>query len=191
MVQSHLKYPILLSILAALVTLVLKGIAYWITGSVGLLSEVAESGTNLLAAATALLSLWYASWPVDPSHTYGHEKIEFFSSGLEGVLILVGAAGIAWYALRRLFNLEPLSAIDAGTAIAGVAALINLAVGRVLLRAGRAHGSIILEADGRHLMADVWSSAAVIAGLVLVRLTDLQWLDPLLGLAVAGLIVWA
>jgi cation diffusion facilitator family transporter len=191
MVQPHLKYPVLLSILAAVVTLILKGVAYWLTGSVGLLSEVAESATNLLAAGTALFSLWYAARPVDPSHTYGHEKIEFFSSGLEGVLILVGAAWVAWYAVRRLFALEPLPAIDLATVLTAVAALINLAVGRVLLRAGQAHGSIVLQADGRHLIADVWTAAAVIAGLVLVRLTSIYWLDPFLGLGVAAFIVWS
>jgi cation diffusion facilitator family transporter len=191
MVQSQLKYPILLSIVAAVVSLFLKILAYWLTGSVGLLSEVAESLTNLLAAGTALFSVWYASRPVDPSHTYGHEKIEFFSSGLEGVLILVGAAAVAWYAVRRLFALEEIRAIDLGTVLAGVAALINLAVGQVLLRTGRSHGSIVLQADGRHLMADVWTSAAVIAGLVMVRLTDLYWLDPAVGLCVVSFIIWS
>jgi cation diffusion facilitator family transporter len=191
MVRSQLKYPVLLSILAGVITLFLKLLAYWLTGSVGLLSEVAESATNLLAAATALFTLWYAARPVDPSHTYGHEKIEFFSSGLEGALILVGAVAVAWYAIRRLFTLEPLQALDIGAALAGVAALINLAVGQVLLRAGRIHGSIVLQADGRHLMADVWTSAAVIAGLVMVRLTNLYWLDPALGLCVIGFIVWS
>src|SRR6516165_7846999 len=108
MPESQPKYPIVLSIFAAVATLALKWLAYFLTGSVGLLSEAAESGVNLLAAVTALASLWYSAQPVDTTHTYGHEKIEYFSSGLEGVLILVAAACIAWYAVRRLLAPEGL-----------------------------------------------------------------------------------
>src|SRR5438552_9044070 len=147
MISSRLKYPILLSILAAVVTLALKWMAYSLTGSVGLFSEAAESATNLLAALTALLALWYASRPVDPTHTYGHEKIEYFSSGLEGVLILVAACGIAWYAGQRLWEPVPLEALGLGALIALAASLVNLGVGLVLLRVGRRAGSIVLEAD--------------------------------------------
>src|SRR4029077_11806292 len=129
----RLKYPILLSILAALVTLGLKWLAYSLTGSVGLFSEAAESAVNLLGACTALASLWYAARPVDPSHTYGHEKIEYFSSGLEGVLILVAAGGIAWYAVQRLFTPEPLGSLGVGAVMALIASLINLGVARILL----------------------------------------------------------
>src|SRR5262249_56599436 len=122
--------------------------------------------------------------------TYGHEKIEFFSSGLEGILILVAAAAIAWYALNRLLVPEPLEALGLGTAVALAASLVNLAVARVLLRVGRAHRSIVLEADGRHLMTDVWTSAGVLAGLGLVALTGVEGLDPLMALAVGGEHVW-
>src|SRR6266852_4876030 len=114
MTQPHLKYPIVISILAAVITLALKWLAYYLTSSVGLLSEAAESGVNLLAALTALASLWYSAQPVDTSHTYGHEKIEYFSSGLEGALILVAAAGIGWYAIVRLFTPEPLQDLGIG-----------------------------------------------------------------------------
>src|SRR5438067_901179 len=138
MANSHPRYPAVLSIAAALVTLGLKSTAYWLTGSVGLLSDAVESTINLVAALTAFFSLWYAARPVDPSHTYGHEKIEYFSSGLEGVLILVAAAGIAWYAVRRLVVPEALADLEVGTAITLAATLINLVVAQILLRTGRA-----------------------------------------------------
>src|SRR4051794_6409691 len=127
MPPPRLKYLVLLSVLAAVLTLGLKSGAYYVTGSVGLLSDAMESVVNLLAAVAAFASLWYAARPVDPSHTYGHEKIEFFSSGIEGGLIFVAAVGIAWYAVRRLFRPEPLHDLDVGVAITLVAALVNLA----------------------------------------------------------------
>src|SRR5439155_7588632 len=126
----------------------------WLTGSVGLLSDAAESVVNLLAAGTAYLSLVYAARPVDESHAYGHEKIEYFSSGLEGMLIGVASLGIAWVAVRRLLAPEPLESLGPGLAIEVLAAAINGGVAIVLLRTGRKHGSIVLEADGQHLMAD-------------------------------------
>jgi cation diffusion facilitator family transporter len=190
MVEPRLKYPILLSILAAVLTIGLKAAAYLLTHSVGLLSDAVESGVNLVAALTAYLSLRYAAKPVDTSHTYGHEKIEFFSSGLEGVLILVAALVIAWYAVRRLVWPEPLEPLGAGLAISLLASLINGGVAWVLLRAGRRHGSIVLEADGRHLLTDVWTSAGVLAGLGLVWATGRQWLDPVIALLVAANILW-
>src|SRR5262245_46395183 len=184
------RYPILLSILAAVLTLSLKWFAYWLTGSVALLSDAAESVVNLLAALTALFSLWYAAQPVDRTHTYGHEKIEFFSSGLEGTLILTAAGGIAWYAVRKLFAPELPENLDIGLAVGLAASAINFAVAQVLLRVGRKTTSIVLEADGKHLMTDVWSSAAVLVGLGIVRLTGVSILDPLIGLLAAGYIVW-
>ncbi len=189
MVEPRLKYPILLSIVAAVVTIGLKSAAYLLTDSVGLLSEAIESGVNLLAAVTAFGSLLYAAKPVDRSHTYGHEKIEFFSSGLEGVLIILAALGIAFYAVRRLLAPAPLD-LGWGLLIALAAALVNAAVGIHLLRTGRRHRSIVLEADGRHLLTDVWTSAGVLAGLGLVWLTNRPFLDPLLALAVAANILW-
>jgi cation diffusion facilitator family transporter len=179
-----------LSIAAAVVTLFMKGSAYWLTGSVGLLSDAAESLVNLTAAVTALICLIYAARPVDSSHTYGHEKIEYFSSGLEGTLILVAAGAIAYYALERLVNPQPLESLDLGALIALAASLINFAVAMVLLRVGRRAQSIILEADGQHLMTDVWTSVGVVAGVGIVWLTGWNVLDPIIALLVASNIVW-
>jgi cation diffusion facilitator family transporter len=190
MVVPRLRYPILLSIGAAVLTVGLKTVAYFLTDSVGLLSDAVESLVNLAAALTAYFSLLYAARPVDQTHTYGHEKIEFFSSGLEGMLILAAAAGIAWLALRRLFTPEALQPLGLGLMIGLTAALINGAVGLILVRAGKAHRSIVLEADGRHLLTDVWTSAGVLSGLGLAALTGWQVLDPLVALLVAANIVW-
>ncbi|MCI0377807.1 MAG: cation diffusion facilitator family transporter [Gemmataceae bacterium] len=187
---SHLRFPILLSILAAVVTLAMKSGAYWLTGSVGLLSDAMESVVNLMAALTAFFSLWFASRPVDESHTYGHEKIEYFSSGLEGTLIVVAAFSIGYYAVRRLIHPERLEALGLGTAIALAASGVNFAVACVLLRVGRKHRSIVLEADGQHLMTDVWTSVAVVAGLALVTVTGWEVLDPVIALLVAANILW-
>lgn len=181
---------ILLSILAALVTLGMKAVAYWLTDSVGLLSDALESLINLLAALTALLALWYSAQPVDPSHTYGHEKIEFFSSGLEGVLILVAAVSIAWVAVRRFWVPEPLESLGIGALVALAASAVNLVVALILIRVGRRMQSIVLEADGQHLMTDVWTSGGVVLGLLLVWLTGWEVLDPVLALLMAANIAW-
>jgi cation diffusion facilitator family transporter len=190
MVEPHLRYPVLLSILAAVVTIGLKSASYFLTGSVGLLSDAVESLLNLVAAVTAYLSLVYSAKPVDQSHTYGHEKIEFFSSALEGVLILAAALAIGWYAVHRLFVPEKLEPLGPGMAVSLLATLVNGSVALVLLRAGRKYQSIVLEADGRHLLTDVWTSAAVLAGLSLVWLTGVEKLDPIIALLVAGNILW-
>jgi cation diffusion facilitator family transporter len=182
--------PLLLSILAAIVTFAIKGAAFFLTDSVSLFSDAIESVVNLQAALIALVCLWYAKFPVDSTHTYGHEKIEYFSSGLEGVLILVAAGGIAWYAIQRLLDPHDLNELGWGTALALAASVINFIVAQVLLRAGRVHGSIVLEADGQHLMTDVWTGGGVIVGLVVVSLFP-KWhiLDPLIALALAANIV--
>jgi cation diffusion facilitator family transporter len=187
--ERTLRRLVLLSVVAASLTLGLKFLAYWLTGSVGLLSDAAESVVNLLAAAGAYVAVRYAALPVDATHTYGHEKIEYFSSGLEGVLILVAAVGIAWYAVQRLVVPEELHDLGVGVGVGAVTAAVNLVVARLLLRAGKAHGSIVLEADGRHLMTDVWTTAGVLAGLALVWLTGHVWLDPVIALVVAANIV--
>jgi cation diffusion facilitator family transporter len=184
------RYPVVLSILAALVTIGMKSGAAWLTGSVGLLADAAESFINLFAAITAFLSLWYAARPVDPTHTYGHEKIEYFSSGLEGTLIVVAAGGIIWYAVQRLIEPRPPEALGVGILIALAASFINLAVARTLLHVGRTSHSIVLEADGQHLMTDVWTSIGLLGGLFLVWLTDWQPLDPILAIVMAGNILW-
>ncbi len=183
--KRDLRYPLVLSILAALVTLGLKGAAYWLTGSVGLLSEAVESIINLAAALTAYFCLWYASRPVDTSHTYGHEKIEYFSSGMEGALILVAAGSIAWYAVARLLQPQNIESLSLGTLLVLAATLINVAVVRLLLRVGREAESIVLEADGHHLMTDVWTSIGVVVALLLVQWTDWVILDPIMALLVA------
>ena len=188
--SQHLRLPLLLSIAAALATLALKSLAYALTGSVGLLSDALESLINLVAAGFAYLSVRYAARPVDASHTYGHEKIEFFSSGLEGGLILVAAGGIAWYALDRLRGPHELQTLGLGMALSLVASLLNLGVGVILIRAGRKHQSIVLEADGKHLLTDVWTSVAVLGGLSLVVVTGQQLFDPLVALVVAANILW-
>jgi cation diffusion facilitator family transporter len=190
MAWPHLKYPILLSIGAAVVTMALKLVASYLTGSVGLFSDAAEGVLNLVAAGTAFFSLWYASRPVDPSHTYGHEKIEYFSSGLEGMLVLAAAGGIAWYAVVHLLNPHAVEALDLGVTLNLAATVINLVVAQLLLRVARKHESIVLEAEGRHLMSDVWISLAVVVGLGLVWLTGRLWLDALVGLLAAVRIAW-
>jgi cation diffusion facilitator family transporter len=190
MSSSHLRWPIALSIVAALVTIAMKGTAYAVTGSVGLFSDALESFVNLAAALTAYLALWYAARPADPSHAYGHEKIEYFSSGLEGALIILAGVGTIAYAIRRLLRPEELSHLELGTVIGLAASAVNLVVARVLLHHGRKHGSIVLEADGKHLMADVWTSVGVLAGLGLVILTGFAWLDPILAILVGANIIW-
>jgi cation diffusion facilitator family transporter len=189
MPNSHPRYPIVLSIAAALITLALKSAAYGFTGSVGLFSDAVESLVNLVAAVTALFCQWFASRPVDPSHTYGHEKIEYFSSGLEGVLILVAAVGIGYYAVVRLLHPQPLEGLGWGAALTLAGTVVNYAVARLLLRVGRQVQSIVLEADGQHLMTDVLTSLGVVAGLVLTFVTDWEILDPLIALIVAAYIV--
>src|SRR5215218_5355947 len=127
---ARLRWPVALSIVAALVTIGMKGTAYALTGSVGLLTDALESVVNLLAAVTAYFALWYAARPADPNHTYGHEKIEFLSSGLEGVLIVLAGLGAAVYGVRRLFQPEPLEALEIGTALTLAASVVNFAVAR-------------------------------------------------------------
>jgi cation diffusion facilitator family transporter len=180
----------LLSIAAALATIALKGAAYRVTGSVGLLSDALESFVNLAAAVLALAMLTIAARPPSERHAYGKSKAEYFASGAEGVLILLAAAGIVWTALPRLRAPRPIEAAAIGLAISVAASLVNLATARLLLRAGRRLHSIALEADARHLMTDVWTSAGVVAGVALVALTGWQRLDPLIALAVAAHIVW-
>ena len=184
------RFPVVLSILAALFTLGLKVGAFYLTGSVSLLSDATESIVNLIPAVTAYICLRYSAQPVDATHTYGHEKIEYFSSGLEGILIFVAAGGVAWYAVERLVDLRKPDDLALGTGLSLVAALINLAVARILIRVGKRTGSILLEADGQHLMTDVWTSAGVVVGLGFVYITDWIILDPLIALAVAANIVW-
>lgn len=188
---SNLTHYAWLSIAAALATLFLKLSSYWVTGSVGLLSDALESLVNLAAAIIALVSLTVSARPADEEHAYGHTKVEYFSSGIEGALILLAAAGIGWSAAGHLIHPHPLEKMSTGMILASAASVINLVVARILILAARRAHSVTLEADARHLLTDVWTSAAVIGGLGLVSATGWLWLDPLLGLAVALHIVVA
>jgi cation diffusion facilitator family transporter len=179
-----------LSVAAALATIGLKTLAWRLTGSVGLLSDALESIVNLAAALLALSMLRLAASPPDEEHPYGFSKAEYLAAGIEGALIVLAAAGILLSAVPRLINPEPLDAPVLGLSISAGASLINLGVAVVLLRAGRKYRSIALEADGRHLMTDVWTSAGVIVGVALVFATGWLRLDPLVALAVAAHIVW-
>jgi cation diffusion facilitator family transporter len=186
MTRSSLTRFAWLSIAAALSTILLKGFAWWLTGSVGLLSDALESFVNLAAAVLALWLLKVAALPPDDEHHFGHSKAEYFASGIEGTLILAAAAGIAMTAVPRLVHPAPLEQVGWGLVVSALAASVNLVVGRILIRAGKAHDSITLEADGHHLMTDVWTSAGVIAGVALVAMTGWLRLDPLIALAVAA-----
>ena len=180
-----------LSIVAAMATISLKLLAYRLTGSVSLLSDALESGVNLAAAIIALVTLIIASRPPDEDHAFGHGKAEYFSSAAEGMLILIAAGSIAWTAVQRLADPQPLEAVGVGLAISLVASAVNLGVARVLLRAGKQHHSITLEADAHHLMTDVWTSAGVLVGIGLVVVTQWLVLDAIIAMLVAANIVWS
>lgn len=180
-----------LSIAAALATIGLKTGAWLLTGSVGLLSDALESLVNLVAATMTLIMLSVAARPPDEEHTYGHGKAEYFASGVEGALILIAAGGIAWAAIERLNNPAAIEQAWAGLIVSSAASLVNFFVARVLLAAARKHQSIALEADSRHLMTDVWTSAGVLVGVTAVALTGWQRLDPIIALLVASNIVYS
>lgn len=180
-VRTFLK----LSVLAALVTIALKTAAWWVTGSVGLLSDAMESLVNLAAALFALLMVTIAQAPADDDHPYGHNKAEYFSSGFEAMMIFGAALAIFWTAAQRWLAPQPLAGLGLGVALSVLSSLINGVLATAMLRAARAHDSIALEADARHLMTDVWTSVGVAGGVLLVPVTGLLWLDPLLAMAVA------
>ncbi len=179
-----------LSIAAALATIVLKGVAWKLTGSVGLLSDAIESFVNLAGALMALWMLTLAALPADDDHAHGHGKAEYFSSAFEGFLILLAAVSIGYTAFERLLNPRTLEAVGIGLLVSVAASAINFATARVLLGVGRKHNSITLEADAHHLMTDVWTSAGVILGVGLVWITGALWLDPVVAILVAANIVW-
>lgn len=179
-----------ISIAAAVATIGLKTVAYQITGSVGLLSDAIESVVNLMGASMALAMLTVAAWPADDDHAYGHSKAEYFSSGVEGTLILLAALSIAVAAVRRLIVPMPIEQVGLGLAVSVAASLVNFGVAVLLARVGRKRNSITLEANAQHLMTDVWTSVGVVAGVGAVALTGWQRLDPIVALAVAGNIVW-
>jgi cation diffusion facilitator family transporter len=180
-----------LSIAAAIMTIGLKTIAYLLTGSVGLLSDALESLVNLVAAIMALAMLTIAARPPDDEHAYGHEKAEYFSSGVEGALILVAAISIVATSVPRLLNPQPIEQAGLGLAVSVIASAVNLVVALILRRAGRQYNSITLEADAAHLMTDVWTSAGVLVAVGLVAWTDWERLDPIIALLVAANIIWS
>lgn len=187
---SNLSRYAWLSIAAATATILLKGAAWWMTGSVGLLSDAIESFVNLAGAIMALAMLTLAAMPADEKHAFGHSKAEYFSSAFEGFLILIAALSIGYTAVLRLLNPQPLEAVGVGLAVSVLASIINLLTARTLMAVGRKHNSITLEADAHHLMTDVWTSVGVLAGVCLVALTGWLWLDPVIAILVALNIVW-
>lgn len=180
----------LLSIAAAILTIGLKTGAYLVTDSVGLLSDAMESGINLVAALVAFWALSFAAKPADQEHPFGHTKAEYFSSGLESALIVVAAIGIAIAAYDRLLSPHPIEQLGVGLVLSLVATAINGGTAWVLLRAGKRLRSITLRADAHHLLTDVWTSAGVLIGIGLVKLTGWLILDPIIALLVAANIIW-
>jgi cation diffusion facilitator family transporter len=189
--RSSLTRYAWLSISAAVITIALKTTAYFLTGSVGLLSDALESVVNLVGALMALAMLTIAARPADEDHTYGHNKAEYFSSGVEGTLILIAAISIVITAIPRLITPTPIEQVGLGLGVSVAASLVNLIVALILLKAGKRFNSITLEADARHLMTDVWTSVGVLAGVGLVALTGWERLDPIVAFIVAANIIWS
>ena len=186
MSSAPLKRYAWLSILTAVATILLKAVAWQLTGSVGLLSDALESVVNLAGAMMALAMISLAAQPPDEDHAYGHGKAEYFSAGFEGLLILIAAMAIGATAIMRLFDPRPLEQVGIGLAVSLAASLLNLVTALILRAAGRRYRSLTLEADAHHLLTDVWTSAGVIVGLAAVSLTGWLWLDPVIALLVAG-----
>ena len=180
-VRSYLK----LSIAVALATIALKTGAWWVTDSVSLLSDALESLVNLAGAMFALTMVIVADQPADADHPYGHHKAEYFSSGFEGVLIVVAALAIIWAAGHRLLDPQPLEDVGLGLALSVASSVLNGALAFAMLRKAREHRSMALEADARHLITDVWTSAGVVVGLLAVKFTGWLWLDPAVALLLA------
>lgn len=173
------------SVAVAVLTIGLKTLAWWITDSVGLLSDAMESLVNLASAIFALVMVTIARRPADADHPYGHHKAEYFSSGFEGLLIIVAALGIVWTAVQRILHPAPLDQLGWGLALSVVSSAINGALAWAMLQSGKQHRSIALEGDARHLITDVWTSAGVVVGIALVAFTGWQWLDPAVAIGVA------
>ena len=179
-----------LSIATAVATIALKVIASAVTGSVGFLSDALESGVNLVAAVVGFVAIKIAAKPADANHQFGHGKAEYVSALVEGVMIFVAAAMIIYTAIRRLLDPQPLEQPGLGLLLSLVASLLNLGVGLLLVCAGRQHRSATLQADGKHLLTDVWTSVGVLLGIGAVSLTDWLWLDPVIAFAVGLNILW-
>jgi cation diffusion facilitator family transporter len=181
-VSAYLK----LSIAVAVATIALKTGAWWLTGSVGLLSDAMESVVNLAGAMFALAMVTVAARPPDEDHPFGHSKAEYFSSGFEGLLIFFAALAIMWAAINRLMSPQPLEQLGLGLALSVVASVLNGVLAWAMLKKAREHRSMALEADARHLFTDVWTSVGVVLGLLAVSATGWLWLDPVIAIAVAG-----
>ena len=179
-----------LSIAAALVTITLKTVAWQLTGSVGLLSDAAESVVNLVAAVAVLIALRVAAMPADKNHHFGHAKAEYFSAALEGMMIFVAALVILYTSVDRFLHPRPIENVGIGLAVSVLASVVNGVVAVILLRAGRQYRSLTLTADGKHLLTDVWTSAGVIVGVLVVALTGIQRLDPVIAFLVGLNIIW-
>ncbi len=188
--QRLLERFIWLSIATAIATVAIKAYAAWLTNSMGLWSDAMESTVNLVAALVALWALKLAAKPADHNHDFGHGKAEYMSAAVEGTLIFVAAALIIYSAIQRLFAPQPLEQLGVGLALSMLATLLNLGTGLLLIRAGRTHRSITLEADGRHLLTDVWTSVGVLVAIGLVALTGWLVLDPIIALAVGANILF-
>ena len=174
------------SVAVAAVTIALKTLAWWLTGSVGLLSDAMESIVNLASAAFALLMVKIAMRPADEDHPYGHHKAEYFSAGFEGLMIFIAAAAILWAALQRLQAPQPLQQLGLGLVLSVLSSALNGGLAWLMFQSARAHRSIAVEGDARHLMTDVWTSAGVILGVGLAAVTGWLWLDPIVAMAVAA-----
>jgi len=190
MVTQSLKKFVYISIAAAVLTIGLKLIAYLVTNSVGILSDALESCVNLVAAVVALIMIRLAEKPPDQEHEFGHNKAEYFSSAIEGGLIVLAAFSIIWSAFPRLIHPQPLDNIGVGLLVAIAASLINLTASRILLKNGKKYNSITLEADGKHLMTDVLTSGGVLLGIGLIKLTGWIRLDGIVAIGVALNIIW-
>jgi cation diffusion facilitator family transporter len=188
--RTHLTRFALLSLAASIVTIALKTLAWYVTGSVGLLSDALESIVNVVAAMATLWLLFLSARPPDERYAYGYSKAEYFASAFEGALILIAAVAIAWTAVERLLHPRAIEQVGLGLAVSVVATAVNFAVARLLLTAARRHNSIALEADGHHLMTDVWTSVGVVIAVLAVAATGWVWLDPVIALAVAVNIVF-
>jgi cation diffusion facilitator family transporter len=173
------------SVVVALVTITLKTLAWYITDSVGLLSDAMESLVNLASAVFGLVMVTIAARPADEDHPYGHHKAEYFSSGFEGILIIVAALGIVWAAVARLVDPQPIEQVGWGLVLSVASSALNGLLAWVMFRSAKEHRSIALEADAKHLVTDVWTSAGVVAGIALVHVTDWLWLDPVVAIGVA------
>jgi cation diffusion facilitator family transporter len=190
MTAKSLKKFMYLSIAAGIATILLKFAAYRVTGSIGFFSDALESIVNLLAASFGLVMLHVSEKPADEGHEFGHSKAEYFSSAIEGALILLAAFSIIWSAIPRLINPITLENINIGLLFSVGASLVNLTVGQILIRNGKKNKSLLVEADGKHLMTDVWTSAGVIIGIFMVKITGILILDPIIAILVALNIVY-